>query len=528
MHKKKWILIFGLIVLIVIIAGFVGQYIINKKLNHLLRHTLEKQLGYEYEIDYSSCHFSLFQNKLSLNDLRFSKSNIENYEWSFTASDIDFKGFRAVSFLFGKGFGLDELVIEKPELNLMHIEKTDSTQTDTTRNSGKIPNVEISIGAITTRDGKFQFNPEGPEEFTCNFNFSLREIDFKGKLENIDKLWNKSGVNLSECYYQFPDSTYYVTVDQIDLPESGSKINVDNLKFKSNLSEAEFPKKFGWRKSRFDVSAPHIEISRPKNFNDSLLVISRIKVDSLYLQIHKDARYPWIDRVTKLPQEGIKNLPMAVKVDSVVCENSRFTFTSVFEDGEPSKLNFSQITASLAGLQNIDTTKAAFKFNANANFMDVTSVHTEIEYLYGKDDPFNCKAVMGKTKLGFMSDFLQSAAGVRIQEGSAEKLELNLIGNKFGEYGYVDFYYNDLKIEAVDKETGEKKWLLNVAADLARGILFWKKNPDNKNFRRGEFKKDRTVYKGFPSQWIEGLFDGILHSVSKIDPSKFQLDEKPK
>ena len=522
MRNKKWIII---IISILLFLGFTlggAQYAINNKLNDLLQHKLPEQLGNGYRIDYKNCHFSILNNKLSLNDLRFTKAGRKKYEWTFTASDVDFKGFRAVSFLLGKGFGLDKLVIEKPALNLMHVQKSDSTHTNSTKSSQKIPDVKISIGAIISKNGTFNFDPDGPEEFSCLFTFTLNEIDFKGKLKNIEKLWDNSEVNLQKCHYQFSDSTYFVNVDEVDLPKAGSEISIDNLRFQSNLSKQAFPKKFGWRKSRFDISTPHIQIARPKNFDDSLLVISKIKVDSLNFELHKDSRYPWPDRVTELPQEGIKNISMAIDVDSVLCSNSHFTFISVFEDGAPSRLDFSDITASLSGFQNIDTTKAAFTFNTNASFMKTTNVETEIKYMYGKNDPFECSAIMGKTKLGFMSNFLQSAAGIRIEDGSVEKLELHMNGNKYGEQGYVDFYYNDLDIKAVNKETGEKKWLLNVAADLASGVLFWKKNPDNKNFRRGEFQKSRTVYKGFPSQWIEGLFAGILDSVSKIDPVKFQ------
>ena len=103
-----------------------------------------------------------------------------------------------------------------------------------------------------------------------------------------------------------------------------------------------------------------------------------------------------------------------------------------------------------------------------------------------------------------------------------------MTGNTYGEYGYVDLHYQNLKIQAVDKETGEKKWLLNAVADIASGLFFWKENPENKKFRRGEFSKERTLYKGFASQWIEGLFDGLLHSVAKIDPSKVNLKSDKK
>lgn len=49
---------------------------------------------------------------------------------------------------------------------------------------------------------------------------------------------------------------------------------------------------------------------------------------------------------------------------------------------------------------------------------------------------------------------------------------------------------------------------------------------NNGKFRRGDFYLERDVRKGFPSQWVDGLLEGILQTVSKVDPAKVRQDGK--
>lgn len=522
MLKKKWFLIaLGVVIFLVILIG-VAQAVINNKLETLLNQSIESSLGPDYSVDILSTHFSFWKNKLTVDELELSKRHGSDYQWTITADNVKLKGFRAVGFLLGKGFGLDEIILDKPAIH-MRKPGVDTTSAPSDTSQMKANDIKVDIGAIRCTGGTLTYDPDGPESFTTDFDFALFDIQFEGRLRKIERLWKNSGIQLSNCRYQFPDSVYTVTVDSILLPKSGDDVQLLNFRLESNISKTEFPKRFGWRKSRFEAHLPRMSIARPANFGDSLMVIHYMDLDSLHLEIHKDARYPWPDRVTKLPQAGLAPLNQRFKVDSVGFKNSSFTFISVFEDGEPSELRFTDISGALVHFQNMDTTagKPAFTFRAESTFMDRTSLAMQTTYRYGSDDPFECAAQMGSTDLSFMSDFLQSAAGIRISQGRASKLLLELKGNNRGEYGYVDFYYNGLKLEAVDKETGQEKWLLNVVTDLARGVIFWKDNPE-KDFRRGTFQKDRTRYKGFPSQWIEGLFAGILESVSKIDPGKIK------
>lgn len=518
------------IALILLIAGYIGvEKYLNNKLNDVLKNKIELQLGYGYDIDFNELSVSLIKNQLKIEALSFSKSRGSERDWIFTAGKVEFEGFRGFDFLLGKGFGVDSIILLEPNIDIKRFAfsdfKKDTTATGENANkSQSADSLKVNIGGIKCRRGSLNYDPEGPEQFTCDFNFLIKEIEFAGKLKNIEKLWDDSSVLLSDASYQFADSVYKMTVESIDLTESDSDISIHNFTLESNLSKAQFPKEFGWRKSRFAAHAPIISVSRPKNFKDSLLVISNVNLDSLYLEIHKDNRYPWPDRVTKLPQSMIASIQMPIRVDSINFTNSAFTFIGIFDSDIPSEINITEINGSLAGFQNIDTLSGdLFTFKANSVFMGATSLSMETTYTYGENDPFTLKAEMGETGLGFMSDFLQSVAGIRIDDGKVTKLEANMNGNKYAERGYVDFYYTDLRIKAVDKQTGEKKWLLNVAADIARGVLFWKENPDNKKFRRGDIAKDRTLYKGFAAQWIEGLFDGILQSVSKVDPSKVNL-----
>lgn len=522
-----------LIAVVLLIVGIIGlETYLNKKLTDVLKNKLELQLGYEYDIDFNGLSVSLLQNELSINELSFSKSFGNERDWNFTAGKVEFSGFRGISFLLGKGFGVDSIVLLEPNIDIHRFSfadfKRDTTATgEPIKKNQNADSLKVSIGAINCRKGSLNYDPDGPEQLTCNFDFLIKDIQFEGKLKNIEKLWDESGILLTDARYQFPDSVYAVTVERIDLTQSDSDISISNFALESNISKADFPKKFGWRKSRFAAHAPILTVNRPKNFSDSLLVISELNLDSLYLEIHKDARYPWPDRVTRLPQEAIASIKMPIRVDSINFTNSSFKFIGIFDSNVPSEIDITEINGSLAGFQNVDTlTGDLFTFQASSVFMGATSLNMQTTYTYGKDDPFKLTAQVGETRLNFMSDFLQGVAGIRIDEGVVSNLELYMTGNKYVETGYIDFYYTDLKITAVDNLSGEKKWLLNAVTDIARGLLFWKENPDSKKFRRGEFTEERTVYKGFPSQWIEGLMAGILSSVAKIDPSKVKLKKK--
>lgn len=533
MMTRNKILLGILIAVVLLIVGLFGlQTYLSNKLTDVLKNQLELQLGYEYDIDFDDLSVSLIQNELSINKLSFSKSRGSEQDWIFTAGKVEFDGFRGFAFIMGKGFGVDSIVLLEPSIDIKRFAfsdfKADTTATgEPIKKKQSTDSLKVSIGGIKCRGGSLNYDPDGPEHLSCGFDFIIKEIEFEGKLKKLEKLWDESAVLLTDAKYQFADSVYTMTVESIDLTEWDSDISITNFKLASNLSKAEYPKKFGWCKSRFAAHAPIITVSRPKNFNDSLLVISNLNLDSLYLEIHKDNRYPWPDRVTKLPQGPVAAIKMPIRVDSINFSNSSFKFIGIFDSNIPSVIDITDINGSIAAFQNIDTVDAdLFRLNATSLFMGETTLDMQLTYKYGKNDPFELNAQVGETKLGFMSDFLQSVAGIRIDKGKVNKLDLHMTGNKYAESGYVDFYYTDLGITAVDKQSGEKKWFMNAVANIASGVLFWKQNPDSKKFRRGEISKERTLYKGFAAQWIEGLFDGILHSVSKIDPSKVKRKDK--
>lgn len=536
--KKKILIGLGIVILLLIGAVIGLEAYLNKKLDDALRHDLDYQLGYAYDIDFVQASVSLFKNEVNIKNLSFARHGGEDYDWIFTAARVEFSGFRGVDFLLGKGFGVDTIVLLEPAIDMKRFvfsdNKSDSTQSKSTREPkpGKenADSLKISIGGIVCRGGILNYDPEGPEYLNCNFDFGLRGIEFEGKIKNVEKLWDESSIVITDANYQFADSVYVIKVDEINLSDFEEDVLISNFSLASNFSKADYPKHFGWRKSRLQIDIPELSFSSPKNFNDSLLVISHVNIDSIYFEIHKDARFPFPDRVTKLPQGPVANLPFPVRVDSINFKNSEFKFIGVFEDNNKLEIYFNDIEGALTGFQNIDTTGSMFAFHADAKFMGESSFAMNTTYNYGNLDPFKLQASLGKSKLFFISDFLQGAAGIRISDGEISELKLNMTGNTYGEYGYVDVHYNNLQIEAVDKDTGEKKWLLNVVTDIARGLLFWKENPDSKKFRRGDFSKERTLYKAFASQWIEGLFDGLVHSVSKIDPSKVtpKKDKKKK
>src|SRR5688572_10451570 len=105
---KNKILLGILIAIILVLGGLIGlETYLNNKLTDVLRHKIELQLGYEYDIDFADLSVSLIENELSIDQLIFSKSGGDEKDWIFTAGKVDFEGFRGFSFLLGNGLGVD-------------------------------------------------------------------------------------------------------------------------------------------------------------------------------------------------------------------------------------------------------------------------------------------------------------------------------------------------------------------------------------------------------------------------------------
>jgi hypothetical protein len=479
-------------------------------------------LGEKYTADYRKSNISFIQNTITLNHLEISKKNDTLKFWDSRIQKLKVYGFDAINFLRGEGIGIDSITIDQPRFEIFAFD-TDTIESKTEADSTNLkPNTEVAISVIRLDGGRFEMNLDGPEQLGFDFNLNLNNLSLAEIKEQQLSLLDHVELDIESFNYQFPDSIYVINIEEISSRGDSTMLNLKNIDVHSNLTGTDFPEHFGWQKVNFNLQIPEVSIARPISIEKDSLIIPKILIDGIQANLIKNKNWPLPNRHTQLPQDGMAKLGFKFRCDSILIKNGNLQFEAIQTTGEIAEVGITEIEGLIFGVQNIDSLLPAFTLIAEAQLQGEASIDLEAVYDYGLIDPFTLKGSLGNTRLEFMDDFLMKMVGIKIVGGSLEKLDFSMTGNTYGVMGFVDFFYEDLEIHAIDKDTGEDKKLVNFISNVVGGLVFWHENPSKQQFRRGSFIVERDVRKGFISQWTDGLLNGIMNTVSKIDPNKIK------
>ncbi|MGB6034653.1 MAG: hypothetical protein WBG42_00195, partial [Cryomorphaceae bacterium] len=437
--------------------------------------------------------------------------------WRVSAERLFIDNLSVISLLIGEGIQLDSLLISGMEVTFHKITKpADRPDSLESELKSRMP-VEINGFRITS--GKFDYNPAGAAQATGVFNYLLS--DFKrDSLAAIDikSLYVNSHFNLRVDQMTSKDSLYTTYIHSIRKTR-GETLILDSLSLIPNQSLSSFTRHFGWNKAMLKLGISKIQTSIDLTHFPDSISLPFCTVEGSQLEVNKDNRWPFPDRVTPLPQEMLAALPFKIQIDSVLISDAHVELNLIQESGKEASLRIENIETTVSA-QNLDETKPALVLNSTQNVTGSASSTISTIYRYGENSPFEFALTMENSNLKFMSDFLQESIGIKITDGRSNRLNLEMTGNKYASEGRVLFEYTDLSIAAVNKETGKEKKILNMLADVLGSMVFWKENPANGNYRNGTFSVKRDVRKAFLAQWVEGLEAGVVSIVAKIDPLK--------
>ncbi len=506
----------------VILAGaaFGSYYFIESKIDHFLKSEIRKKLGDEYTFDYQATEWSVFESSVAVKELLLEKKSSGTSNWKVEVNLAKMFGFKPLVFIKENAFRVDSVLIGSPEIKITNFNT--SGQKKESKGIDEETSAEISFGRISLTEGRLTYNPEGPENLQTGFEFETTDLTIdQERIGNI-LTWKDAFVILNDIRYNFSDSVYQARVERITYASQSEEFSILNTSLTANQGISEFSRKFGWRKGMFSAEIPEITIEKPVNFSDSVGFIPKIHIQKPRAGLKKDLGFPLPDRITDLPQMLITDLSPCIQIDSIEVSDGEFIVGIKHENGNETELYFSDIHAQLTNFQNVKPDLPAFTFNADAIFMNEAELTLSTSYTYGNLDPFTISGNLQSVSLSFLDEFLKSSAGVELKEGVLHELDFAMNGNTYGVSGTVDMEYSNLSLNLVDKDTHEKKKFLSKVADLLSGLIFWKENPDNNQFRTGIIEMERDARKGFVAQWVDGLLDGIIHSILRIDKEKIE------
>lgn len=487
---------------------------IEQRLDDLLRSRISEQLGDEFSFDFRESKLNFLNNDLRILDLSLSRSNGDSLRWIFTVDQVKLTGFRPVAFVQNRLLAADSISLKSPDLEVFQIDLKPNQRSARAQVDSAL-SINFAIKYIRIAKAHLNYDPAGPERLESELEVDLVGIFFQGNILAMTDSLDDLKVSLPNIKYVTADSIYTIKARMLQVSGLDSLVFIDSFSVKNNVGLTEFSRFMNWRKALFDIEVPQISMSLPQPFQDTGWSVTRVRMEGPKIQIMKDLRFPLPDRKTELPQEQLKSLALKFKIDSLNLIDAAVEIQSRVSGSSTSDLVISNIDGSATNLQNFDLSKPAYKLVADGKLMRQADLHADITYLYGAVNPFYLNGSVQDIKLAVLDSYLRRQIGVTVASGKLDGIKFDMKGDHNGISGEVEFRYHDLRIHLVDKDTDKEKVVLNILSDSAGDFLFYRENPYRDKLRVGKFYVERDVRKGFISQWVEGLIQGIANTVSK-------------
>lgn len=261
---------------------------------------------------------------------------------------------------------------------------------------------------------------------------------------------------------------------------------------------------------------------------DSLLIgqkfiINKLEMENGNFTVFRDLNIPHNDdNKVPMPQVLLSELDFAFSVDTIFV-NSNIHIEIMPK--ETSGIGNMSINIDSGHLFNLRThhfkndktmiLQAKGKLNEKANFT------TKVNFpMPSKKGEFHFFGKVGELDLTALNEMLIPLGAIEIRSGYNEEVNINFKGNDEYAEGLMEFRYNDLKIDILDRETYQSKGFgNNLKTIFANSFVVSSKNPRWFKMQEGNIFYERIKSRSIFNFWAKALLSGAVSSIG-INKSK--------
>lgn len=314
-----------------------------------------------------------------------------------------------------------------------------------------------------------------------------------------------------------PKGEYAASVQRITIRTAKQEIKLDSILLTPQFGKYEFANRLGQQKARLNVSIPVLLFTGWK-WDDLLnksFTARTLLIESFDLYSFKDKRLPFLrTHNIPLPMESFAKLSWAVKVDSVIINDSHITIETFPEEGTASGvLTFNKLNAVILGLTN-RWKNGESKFailNASAMLMNAGKIKAQFDFPLDGSPVYKAKGSIAKLDFVVLNDLLGNMANIRIVSGYLEDMTFNFNYTDYVSKGRLDMAYQDLRILGLDKNKASTNELKTILIRLFTDKNKLKSAPLSKAVGIIDIERNRKKF--IFNTWWKSIQDGIQSSM---------------
>lgn len=510
---KRFLTIAGIVVLIltalISVAGFWVTGRIEEKLDASLR---------KAGLQVKKARISLWTRSVQLNDVTYLPSDsIDAYPHQLSVQYLSVEGVHVLHFLKKNELIINRLIIDEGTLgyNKNFKFKKDSTSND--KNSDlKINTIQIRNIVITNIEAAMM-NDSLKETSATLRDLRIKDVSVSFRNDTTYS-FGEIQATVNNFTSSRKESLHTFSLSSISYNSREKQIEADLFRITPKHSKADFARIAKIQKTRLEAELPKIVLEGAeleKLVTEHVLRVKRITIPKPVVHAYRDKRYPFIrDWIMPLPIEGIRRLPFAIDVDSILIYQADIAYEEFSEKGlpEPGTITFNKLDASFAGL-NTALKKPGRKdfctLVADCNVMNSGALHATFKMPLNSRVDYQAYGQVRDMDLKSLNPSLGNLTRFEIAGGTLNELYFNFAYNDEGATGEVLINYKDLKLEALKKEKKYHETNKFLTAAINAIVKSNKDKSVDKSKRTGFIDIERDKKRFVFQLWWKSVLDGL-------------------
>lgn len=510
---KRFLKIAGVVVLILIALISVAGFWVTNRIEQKLDASLRKA-----GIHVKKARISLWSRSVQLNDITYLPSDsIGPYPHQLSVQYLSVEGVHVLHFLRKHELIINRLIVDEGTLGYSKNFKFKKDSTSGQQDSGleitgiRIRNIVITNIAASVR------NDSVTETSATLHNLQIKDAHVSFGTDTTYSVGDVS-TTVNNFTSSQKGSLHTFSLSSVSYNSRDKQIEADLFRITPKHNKTDFARIARIQKTRLEVELPKIVVEGvelEKLVTDHVLRTTRITIPKPVVHAYRDKNYPFVrDWIMPLPIEGIRRLPFAVNIDSILIYQADIAYEEFSEKGlpQPGTITFNKLDASFAGL-NTSLKKPGSKdfctLVADCYVMNSGALHATFRLPLNSQTNYQAFGSVRNMNLKSLNPSLGNLTRFEIADGTLNELYFNFSYNDEVSTGEVLINYKDLKLQALkkDKKYHETNKFLTAAINAI--VKSDKDKSVDKSKRTGVIDIERDKKRFVFQLWWKSILDGL-------------------
>lgn len=551
---KKFFTIIAIVVVIITAIVMIGRFFILQKIKSKLEDQLHALRDSGYIIRYDSISIDTKKNFVAVYRLSVERdldSALCSTTDFFSAKYIQATGLNLLPLLLKKRLSFESIEIDSPRIVLYEnffrsrqTEKKDRREFSIAVEHIKMPDINFSYFDSTS------CNPN--TTYTSNVAIEDLVLSF---YKDRQPYYNLTSFVADSISIHLPKELYTININETRLNLELGIFDLDTLRIIPHKNKLAFGREKNKEIDRFEGTIPYINLYGISFYHeDSIAITAQKMTTQVFLKAFRDKRLPFKNKYKPLPIEALYNLPIGLKIDSVILNRSYVEYEEFADDADSAgHVFFDDIYATIKNINNTEPDrKGNITMIAASSFMGQGELKVNTTLPLNPAKRCKVKGTLQNMDFAQLNRMIEPQIKIRAEAGRLNKLDFEFTYDDDQSNGKLEMEYHGLKLvtfreeEQVEKinrrknkrkKNGEESNETVMKAPLKTLVLnvIIRKNMDDnisEDKRTGEIGFVRDKRRSIFNYWAKSMFSGIksAYNLDKLEDSRIKklLEKKDK